>query len=270
MPEKSTDVLEMAALQRLLTTQTFGRTLYMLPSTTSTNDIAKDLAYRGAPEGTVVLAEHQTHGRGRYGRTFASPAGVGMYLSLLVRPQVETIRLPQLPLAMAVATAEALVEYCALPVCLKWPNDITIHGKKVAGILSEAVLGPGVSPVAIVGIGINVNTALAHLPPELHAHVTSLALAAGHPWPRLPLIALLLAHLERLYRAFQQGDMAPIVQRWLHYGQMRGRQVRFTHQQGASLGTVIGLDEDGALLVQSSDGVQQRLIAGEVSFIEAR
>ena len=266
-PETSPDVLDRPALQQLLTTHTFGRTLYILPCATSTNDIVKALAQRGAPEGTVVLAEQQTRGRGRYGRTFASPAKVGIYLSLLVRPQVDTIRLPQLTLAIAVATAEALVEYCALPVRLKWPNDVEIHGKKVAGILSEAVLGTGASPKAIIGIGINVNTALEHLPPELHQHVTSLALASGHPWPRLPLIACLLAHLERLYQAFQQGDIAPILQRWLHYGQILGRQVRFTYEDSAGTGTVVGLDEDGALLVQHTDGMRQRLVAGEVTFL---
>src|SRR5262245_9591070 len=265
--EKSLDILDLAALQRLLTTQTFGRTLYILPSTTSTNDVVKALAQHGAPEGTVVVAEHQTHGRGRYGRTFASPAGVGIYLSLLVRPQIATIRLPQLTLAIAVATAEALVESCALPVGLKWPNDVTIHGKKVAGILSEAVLGAGVSPVVIIGIGINVNTTLEHLPPELHQHVTSLALASGHPWPRLPLMAVLLAHLERLYQVFQQGDITSIQQRWLHYGSIIGRQVRFAYESSAGTGTVVGLDEAGALLVQNLDGIQQRLVAGEITFI---
>jgi BirA family biotin operon repressor/biotin-[acetyl-CoA-carboxylase] ligase len=241
--------------------------LYILPVTTSTNDIVKGLAQSGAPEGTVVVAEQQTRGRGRYGRTFASPAGVGIYLSLLVRPQVETVRLPPLTLAVAVATAEALVQYCALPVHLKWPNDVEIHGKKVAGILTEAVLGAGVSPVAIIGIGINVNTTLEHLPPELHQHVTSLALASGHAWPRLPLMAVLLAHLERLYQTFQGGDVRSIVQRWLHYGQIIGRQVRFTHDASAGTGTVVGLAVDGALLVRNSAGMQQRLVAGEVTFI---
>ena len=129
------------------------------------------------------------------------------------------------------------------------------------------VLGAGASPVAIIGIGINVNTTLEHLPPELHQHVTSLALAAGHPWPRLPLIAILLAHLERLYQAFHQGDIPSILQRWLHYGQIIGRQVRFTHEYNAGTGTVVGLDADGALLVQNPDGMRQRLVAGEVTFI---
>jgi BirA family biotin operon repressor/biotin-[acetyl-CoA-carboxylase] ligase len=263
---QSTDVLDAPALQQLLTTQTFGRTMYTLPSTTSTNDVLKDLAHRGAPEGTVVVAEQQTHGRGRHGRSFASPAGVGIYVSLLVRPQVDTPRFPQLTLASAVATAEALTEYSTLPVRLKWPNDVEIHGKKVAGILCEAVLNPATSPLVIIGIGINVNTTLEHFPPELHHQVTSLALTAGHPWARLPLLAGLLAHLERLYQAFHRGDITSILQRWLHYGPIIGRQVRFTDASGAGVGTVVDLAEDGALLVQDTDGARRRLVAGEVVF----
>ena len=267
-PAQDSDVLEATALQQLLTTHVFGRTVHILPSTTSTNDIVKDLAQQGAPEGTAVVAEHQTQGRGRHGRSFVSPAGVGIYVSLLVRPQANIQRLPQLTLAVAVATAEALAEYSALPIGLKWPNDVEISGKKVAGILCEAVLQPGASPLVIIGIGINVNTALEQFPPELHQHVTSLALAAGHAWARLPLLALLLAHLERLYRAFQQGDTTSVRQRWLHYGgQMIGRRVRFAPEPSAGVGTVVDLDEDGALLVQDIDGTQHRLIAGEVLFL---
>ena len=262
------DVLDPTSLQRLLTTQEFGHTMYILPSTTSTNDIVKDLAQRGAPEGTAVVAEYQTQGRGRHGRSFVSPAGVGIYLSLLVRPQTDIHRLPQLTLAVAVATAEALAEYSALSVRLKWPNDVEISGKKVAGILCEAVLNPLASPLVVIGIGINVNTALEQFPPELHQHVTSLALAAGHTWARMPLLALLLVHLERFYSAFQQGNITSVRQRWLHYGgQMIGRQVRFAPEPSAGVGTVLDLDEEGALLVQHADGTQHRLVAGEVLFL---
>jgi len=267
-PAQDSDMLDATSLQQLLTTQVFGRTMYMLPSTTSTNDMVKDLAQHGAPEGTAVVAEHQTQGRGRHGRSFVSPAGVGIYVSLLVRPQAATHRLPHLTLAVAVATAEALAEYSALPVRLKWPNDVEISGKKVAGILCEAVLHPVASPLVIIGIGINVNTALKQFPPELHRHVTSLALAAGHTWARLPLLALLLTHLEPLYRVFQQGNITPVRQRWLHYGgQIIGRQVRFASEPSAGVGTVVDLDEDGALLVQNADGTRHRLVAGEVFFL---
>jgi BirA family transcriptional regulator, biotin operon repressor / biotin---[acetyl-CoA-carboxylase] ligase len=265
---QDSDVLDPTSLQQLLTTQEFGRTMYILPYTTSTNDIIKDLAQHDAPEGTAVVAEYQTQGRGRHGRPFVSPAGVGIYLSLLVRPQADMHRLPQLTLAVAVATAEALAEYSALSVRLKWPNDVEISGKKVAGILCEAVLNPLASPLVIIGIGINVNTALEQFPPELHQHVTSLALAAGHAWARMPLLALLLAHLERLYGAFQQGNITLVRQRWLHYGgQMIGRQVRFAPEPSAGVGTVLDLGEDGALLIQHADGSQRRLIAGEVLFL---
>ena len=261
------EALDAAILQRLLSTQTFGHPLHIFARTPSTNDEVKTLAAGGAPEGTVVLAEQQTQGRGRQGRTFASPAGVGVYLSLLLRPSVEATRLPQLTLLVAVAVAETLFEVSALPVDLKWPNDVLIRGKKVAGILTEAVIQAGSPPTVIIGIGLNVNTRLAQLPVALHQRVTSLALAAGHLFSRHQLIVALLTHLERLYQIFQQGGMAIVLERWLHYGHIIGRRVRFSHMAADQEGTVIGLDEDGALLVQSGGGKPQRVMAGEVTFV---
>lgn len=260
------DPLDANILQQSLVTVTFGRRLYLLPQTTSTNDEVKRLAAHGAPEGTVVLAECQTQGRGRQGRSFISPPG-GVYLSLLLRPAVEAQRLPQLTLLVAVATAEAITDVSSLPVRLKWPNDVEIDGKKVAGILTEAVI-QAASPVAvIVGIGINVNTTLAQWPSELHGRVISLALAAGRPLSRHQLIAALLAHLEHLYQLFQDAGMAPIRQRWLHYGAIVGRQIRFTHDSPPHFATVMGLDEDGALSVRLADGTPHRIIAGDVVFL---
>lgn len=261
------DKLDRDTLQGLLTTATFGRTLHILPRTVSTNDDAKALAMQGAPEGTVVLAETQTGGRGRQGRRFASPPGVGIYLSTLLRPSFDASRLPQLTLMAAVAAAEALVEVTALPVRLKWPNDLEIHDKKIGGILTEALLRPDLPPVVIMGIGINVNTTLEQLPSDLHHHVTSLALVAGRFLARLPLIASLLSHLERTYETFQTAGMHPIIERWLHYGPIIGRRVRFDHDAEPREATVLGLDEDGALQVELGDGSRERLIAGTVTFI---
>jgi BirA family biotin operon repressor/biotin-[acetyl-CoA-carboxylase] ligase len=260
------DPLDAHLLQQLLTTQTFGRTVHLLTQTASTNDVAKTLAQQGAPEGTVVLAEQQTQGRGRQGRSFASPKGVGIYLSLLLRPWGEASRFPQLTLLVAVAVADTLAEESALPIDLKWPNDVCIHGKKVAGVLTEGVFLPHVSPAVIIGIGINVNTTLEHLPPDLHAHVTSLALAAGHSWARPPLIALLLSHLERLYQTFQQVGIAPILSRWLHYSRIVGRRALFPQEHGMVAGVVLGLDDDGALVVQDAAGQRQRVVSGGVIF----
>ena len=261
------DPLDASVLQRLLTTKTFGGTVHLLTQTPSTNDEAKALAQRGAPEGTVVLAEHQTRGRGRQGRTFTSPAGVGIYLSLLLRPRMDTARLPQLTLLVAVAVAEAIAEVSALPVRLKWPNDVEMHGKKVAGILTEAVVRIGQPAAVIIGIGINVNTTLEQFPHALQHRVTSLALTTGHAWSRHQLIARLLAHLERLYDAFQQAGVASILERWLHYGRIVGRRVRLSQAPAEAPGTVQGLAADGALLVQLADGRLQRVISGDIVFL---
>jgi BirA family biotin operon repressor/biotin-[acetyl-CoA-carboxylase] ligase len=260
------DPLDASLLQQSLVTVTFGRTLYLLPQTTSTNDEVKRLAACGAPEGTVVLAELQTQGRGRQGRSFLSPPG-GIYLSLLLRPTLAVQRLPQLTLLVAVATAEAITEVSRLPVRLKWPNDVEIHGKKVAGILIESVLQVAAPLTVIVGIGINVNTTLAQWPTALQSRVTSLALAAGHPLSRHHLIVALLAHLEHLYRLFQDVGLAPIRQRWLHYGVAVGRRIQFIHDHTPHVATVIGLDEDGALMAQLTDGTPQRIITGDVVFL---
>lgn len=261
--------LDAALIQQECSTQIFGRTLHILAATTSTNDVAKQLALQGAPEGTVVLAEQQTQGRGRQGRSFASPPGVGIYLSLLLRPQLDLSRLPQLTLITAVAVAEAITATSALSVTLKWPNDVEIRGRKTAGILTEAFMSTEVLPVVIVGIGINVNTVLAQLPVALQPRVTSLAIAAGHPVSRHRLIASLLEHLERFYQAFPTTGMAPILQRWLHYGPIVGHHVRFTQANTTEVGIVQGLDDDGALLVQDPTGVVHRIFSGEVLFDEA-
>ena len=261
------DHLDVAVLQQLLTTQTFGRPLYVLTQTTSTNDEVKALAIGGAPEGTVVLAEQQTHGRGRQGRPFASPAGVGIYLSLLLRPTIDMVRLPQLTLMVAVAAADAMTALCSVSIHLKWPNDVEIAGKKVAGILTEAVLPFGEPPVVIIGIGINVNTTLEQLPSALHDRVTSLALATGTPVSRHQLITCLLAHLEDLYHTFQDTGITSILERWRHYGRISGRVVQFSHAAETRTGHVIGLDDDGALLVQTADGIQERVVSGQVIFL---
>jgi BirA family biotin operon repressor/biotin-[acetyl-CoA-carboxylase] ligase len=266
-PASIADPLEATAVQKLLVTRTFGRPLHILGQTASTNGDAKILAQRGAPEGMVVLAEQQTHGRGRQGRTFASPAGVGIYLSLIVRPLLPSTQLPQLTLMAAVAVAETITEVCALPVGLKWPNDVEVAGKKVAGILTEAVFCPGGSLAVIIGIGINVNTSLEQLPSSLRQRVSSLALAAGSAVPRAPLIAQLLAQLEHLYDSFQHTGLALILERWRHYGCIAGRRVRFAAATNVQDGTAVGVDDDGALRIQTVNGDVHRVIAGEVVFL---
>jgi BirA family biotin operon repressor/biotin-[acetyl-CoA-carboxylase] ligase len=168
---------------------------------------------------------------------------------------------------VAVATADAITDMSSLPVHLKWPNDVEIDGKKVAGILTEAVLRPGEPPIVIIGIGINVNTALEQLPRALHDRVTSLALATGTPVSRNHLIAHLLAHLEELYDTWQHASIASILERWRHYGRLPGRVVQFSQATETRTGRVIALDDDGALLVQTVDGVYHHIVSGDVIFL---
>lgn len=261
------DPLEVAVLKRMLATRTLGRNLRVEARTASTNDIAKQLAQDGAADGTVVMADQQLQGRGRQGRSFASPAGVGIYMSLLLRPQVEISRLPQLTLVVGVAAADAITEVSSLPVELKWPNDIMIEKKKAGGILTESVIQADQSSVAIVGIGINVNTTLEQFPAELRGRVTSLALAAGRFVPRLPIAAAVMGHFEPLYDAFQQSGLAPILPRWLRYGRVAGKPVRCTTERGVEEGVALGLDEDGALLVRSRENPRLRVLSGDVVFL---
>lgn len=261
------DPIEAESLRHLLTTTCFGRTLYVLQQTSSTNDELKTLATRNAPAGTVVVADHQTNGRGRLGRSFASPPGVGIYLSLLLYPRIEPARLPQLTLMVAVATAETLFEMSGLAIHLKWPNDVEIGGRKVSGILTEALMQPAASPAVIIGIGINVNNELEHFPAELRSRATSLALTAGQRFSRLQIIARLLSHLEGFYGIWQQIGIAPILERWLHYGPIVGRAVRFADADAMRTGVVTGLDEDGALLVETGAAAPQRIYSGEVIFL---
>lgn len=261
------DSLEAGVLKRMLATRTLGRNLQVELRTDSTNDIAKQLAWDGAPDGTVVMADQQLQGRGRQGRSFASPAGVGIYMSLLLRPQVAISRLPQLTLLAGVAAASAIEEISSLPVELKWPNDLMIDRKKAGGILTESVIQADLSPVAVVGIGINVNTALQQFPAELRDQVTSLALAAGRFIPRLPVAAAVLGHFEPLYDTFQQKGLAPLLPRWLHYGRIVGKRVRYTTEHGVEEGVASGLDEDGALLVRSRENPRLRVVSGEVTFL---
>lgn len=265
--EADEDTLDADTLQRLLSTHTFGRVVHIHAQTASTNDDLKLLAHQGAPEGTLVLADRQTHGRGRQGRTFASPAGVGVYASLLVRPRLSPAQLPPLTLIVAVAAAEAIADVCALAVRLKWPNDVEVDGKKVAGILTETVLCRDGTLAVIIGIGINVNTTLDHMPPPLQPRVTSLARVIGTPVARLPLLARLLARLEHLYGCFQDIGPSASLERWRHYADVAGRRVRWAPGTVWQEGTALDIDAAGALLVQADTGHVQRVLAGEVVFL---
>ena len=257
-----------AAVAAALNTRRLGRPLNFRASVGSSNDEARVLARAGAPEGTAVLADAQTAGRGRLGRGWQSPAGEGIWLSLVLRPALPAPETPRLTLAAAVAVAEAIRAH-GVPAGIKWPNDILVDGRKCCGILTEMeLLGEAVAFV-ILGIGLNVNQA--GFPPEIAAQATSLRLALGQPLERVALACAILERLEVRYDQLLAGEAAAVLGAWRALSVTLGHRVRVTPATGgpALVGEAADVDADGALLLRRDDGRVERLLAGEVSLREA-
>lgn len=237
----------------------WGRRLYALRSTPSTQAVLHRLAAQGAPEGTVVAADHQTQGRGRYGRRWVAPPGKALLVSILLRPPLPAPRLGEIGLAAAVATADAIAATTGVTVRIKWPNDLLVNSRKVAGILSEAALEGEAAHVAL-GIGINVSQTPEDFPPELRDRAGSLALAGGRPVEREALLGALLAELEGRYLTLCREGFAPIREAWLARAALGQRVVH-----GGEAGVAVDLAPDGALVVRGEDGRLTTVVSGEVA-----
>jgi BirA family biotin operon repressor/biotin-[acetyl-CoA-carboxylase] ligase len=267
---KAPDLLLPAEIRDGLKTSIFGREqIDHFPVIDSTNVHARMIADRGAPEGTVVVAETQLKGKGRRGRSWFSPAGEGIYVSVILRPRIAPSEAPQLVLMAAVAAAEALLAQAALPVSVKWPNDILVGGKKIAGILSEMRLAGDRIDHVVIGMGVNVNTPAENLPPEIAAIATSLCAVTGRTFSRAGLLRAYLEKLEGWYALFREWRFAPIRERWLEIARIIGKQVKIAGVDRTYEGEVIDIDLTGFLILKSPDGGVQRILAGDVSMIEA-
>ena len=227
----------------------------------STSNRLKALARGGAPEWTVVLADVQTGGRGREGRAWVSPPG-GLYLSVLLRPRFEKVGL--LPLAAGVAVAEAASEL-GVRTELKWPNDVLASGRKLAGILSEAVSGPtGVEWVAL-GVGVNVSLEAARLPPEMRDGVTSLAAEGAAEVSVGALAAAVLARLAVCYDALRASPSAVLSAWRSHAAAWWGSLVEVRVGEARLRGRLLEVDDEGALVLEIEGGTRRRLLSGEVT-----
>jgi BirA family transcriptional regulator, biotin operon repressor / biotin---[acetyl-CoA-carboxylase] ligase len=216
------------------------------------------------PEGIVIIADSQTHGKGRQGRSWHSEPGVGLYLSTLLKPDLPPEKLSCITLMAGVATASAIQQQTSAPVRLKWPNDILINGKKLAGILCECIPQSGNRPAIIIGIGINLNHS--HFPENIQNTATSLKLESGKTVSRTDLALSLIQNLDAEYEEFLQGKTASLIHKWTESSDMLGKTVT-VYQKGKSLtGTAIGLNLHGRLILQTPDGGQHLLDSGEVSF----
>jgi BirA family biotin operon repressor/biotin-[acetyl-CoA-carboxylase] ligase len=236
----------------------------------STNTRAKQLAELGEPEGVLVVAEEQTAGKGRRGRSWTSPGGVGIFMSLLLRPPLEPRQASSITLVAALAVARGIEQTCGVMAQIKWPNDIVIHDKKICGILTETSSEPDYIHYVVVGIGINANTP--EFPPEFSDHASSIYLETGHLVDRQALIAAVMDAFTEYYgRYLQTGDLSLLREEYDRLLINRDRQVRIFHglaeevsMEETQVGTARGIDAQGALLVETEDGIQ-KVVSGEVS-----
>lgn len=242
-----------------------GKRLLYFDTLDSTNTRAKALALAGAEDGTVVLADHQTAGRGRMDRSFQSPGGQGLYLTVLLRPMAPVERLACVTALAGVAVCGAVEAVCGVRPGLKWPNDPVLGGRKLSGILTELVLMPDGSPALVLGIGINVLQTPEDFSPELRTVATSLLQELGRPVSRERLAAELLRQLEPAYEALERGAWPEWTERYRTDCVHLGKAVRLIGPGGTE--TVTALDVDGTfgLVVRDADGRQRTVRSGEIS-----
>jgi BirA family biotin operon repressor/biotin-[acetyl-CoA-carboxylase] ligase len=255
-------------IQAGLATRWLAREIRYFDQVDSTNRVALELARSGAPHGTTVVAEGQSAGRGRLGRSFFSPSYQNLYTSIVLRPRLATAQAPTWILAAAVAVADAVEASVDDPdsVEIKWPNDVLLGGLKTSGILME--LGAEASRVAflVLGIGVNLNVDRSEFPDEFRALATSLSSHSGRPIDRTAFARCLYNRLENRLDMCAQGGFAALRPAFEARFRMPGRRVRVQELDGSELaGRVLGIDADGALRVRRDDGRELRVVAGDVT-----
>lgn len=235
-----------------------GAEIIVFEQTASTNDVASSLAIAGAREGLVVFAESQTKGRGRHGRVWISPRGKGLWFSVILRPSFTPNAMSRLTIVASVAVVHAIQKTTRLDARIKWPNDVTLAGHKVAGIVTELH-----DSAAILGIGIDVNCDHEDFPPPVAQVATSLALATGHPQDRSALAAAVLTALDDSYRQ-AQTDFDSVIGAWAKACTTLGRHIAITIGQRHVEGIAHALDGDGALLLRRDNGHIERILGADV------
>ncbi len=245
-------------------TNVIGRTIEVFQQTTSTNDIIERLARDKVREGAVVFAESQTKGRGRLGRSWLSPAGKGLWFSILLRPSLRPDETTRLTIASATALRRAIACQTGLDPKIKWPNDILIKGLKVAGILTELHAELDQVQYVILGIGVDVNLDEADFPPELRGLATSLKIESGRPVSRSELAASILRELDADYERLRSGQFAAIADEWAEHSATIGQNVSIQLGNRLIQGRAESLAEDGALLLRTEHGRLERILGGDV------
>ncbi|WP_400163752.1 biotin--[acetyl-CoA-carboxylase] ligase [Brevibacillus sp. TJ4] len=260
------DRLSAAEVMAGLGTERIGQLVYDYDEVISTQPIAHEAAAKGAPEGTIVLAEQQTGGKGRLGRQWHSPKHSGIWMSLIIRPVIPLPKTPQMTLLTAVCMARSIREETGLPVKIKWPNDLFVGDKKVCGILTELNAEADRVHYLVIGIGINVNSEESDFPPELAGIATSLRIESGGKVNRLQLLQRFCRNFEQTYDEYLAHGFQPIREEWEALSYTIGRWVKVETVSQKLEGRAIGLDDEGVLLVEDEAGLRHKVYSADVNY----
>ncbi len=262
--QSSPDTISLVEVQSRLQVRVFGHKYCHYETLESTNTTAKKFAELGEPEGTVVVAEQQTHGKGRMGRQWASPKGRGIYFSLIIRPKIPVMQAPQLTLVVATVIAEAIREQYAVPATIKWPNDIVVNGKKLCGILVEMSSDMDQIHHAVIGIGVNANNTREELPEVVTQWTpTSLYLETGSPIDRAHFTVYVIEQLERAYEMYLMSGFRPFRSKWESMAYSIGNEITITMVGETIRGILLGIEDSGALVIEEN-GIKRTIHSGEI------
>ena len=262
--KESPDVLLAEEVKSLLDTEWFGREILYFDTVDSTNNEIKRQAEQGGKEGLLAIAESQSAGRGRHGRMWQSPAGSGIWMSFLLRPDITPEQAAGITLVSAMGVAAAVREELGLPAQIKWPNDIVINGRKLTGILVELSTDMESINYVAVGIGINVNNS--SFPEEIRDKATSLSAECGHRVKRSGIVASFGKHFERCYKIFMEdGDMRRLREEYEAALVNKDAEVIIIDADREKRRRALGINDAGELIVEDSDGNTENIRAGEVS-----
>jgi len=262
---RSPDLLTPLEVNPILKTKWMGRAIHYFHTLDSTNSKAYELALRGAREGEVVIAESQKKGRGRLGRQWFSPPFLNLYLSVILRPQIPPHQASLITLMAAVAAAEAIEKFSGLRPLIKWPNDILLRDRKVAGLLNEIHSEIDRIHFVILGIGVNLNMDGKMFSKEIRTIATSLKQEMGQTISRKTFLLTLLQELEKSYSVFLKEGGDTVLKAWKDWAQIKGRRVKVTSFGETLTGVAMDVDSNGALIIKTEEG-QKRVVAGDVEY----
>jgi BirA family transcriptional regulator, biotin operon repressor / biotin---[acetyl-CoA-carboxylase] ligase len=257
--------LQVHQIQDGLATSRLGHKIHYFSALDSTNSCARQLAEQGAEEGEIVIAESQNHGRGRLGRPWASPPYLNLYFSVVLRPKLPPMDAPQITLMAAVALADAVASFIPVVPVIKWPNDILVRGRKLAGVLTESSGDSTRIEFVILGIGVNLNYPCSLMPEAIRQRATSIVELTQKNVSREAFVRRLIQDLDRCYGELEEGGFDPLATRWEARFGFRGK-VDMTDR--VLIGRAKGIDRDGALLLEDEMGECQRVVAGDVIPLE--